>query len=107
MAPIAIGVPLYVKNGYSCFYFGRHCATFCVFNSSRLKKLSAMAGKRIDPMDLRQLIPLKKQGISNRKVAQLLQISRNTVNRYTSIFEHSGRSYSQLLDLDELAFNRK
>ena len=62
-----------------------------------------MAGKRIEAMDLRQLISLKKQGISNRKVAQLLQISRNTVNGYTNILEHSGLSYDQLLSLEELA----
>ena len=62
-----------------------------------------MAGKRIDTMDLRQLISLKKQGTSNRKIAQLLQISRNTVNGYTSIFEHCGLSYDQLLGLNELA----
>jgi transposase len=62
-----------------------------------------MAGKRIETMDLRQLISLKKQGISNRKVAQLLQISRNTVNGYTGIFENCGLSYDQLLDLDEFA----
>ena len=46
-----------------------------------------MAGKRIDIMDLKQLITLKKQGVSNRKAAQLLQLSRNTVNGYVHLFE--------------------
>lgn len=62
-----------------------------------------MAGKRIETMDLRQLVILKKQGFSNRKIAQLLQISRNTVNSYTQIFEGSGLNYDQLVALDDLA----
>jgi Transposase and inactivated derivatives len=62
-----------------------------------------MAGKRIETMDLRQLVILKKQGFSNRKIAQLLRISRNTVNSYTQIFERSGRTYDQLLALDDMA----
>jgi transposase len=62
-----------------------------------------MAGKRIETMDLRQLILLKQQGLSNRKVADLLQISRNTVNGYTSIFERTGHTFEQLLRLDDLA----
>ena len=62
-----------------------------------------MAGKRIETMDLRQLIILKKQGYSNRKIAPLLQISRNTVNDYTQIFESLGTNYDELLALDDVA----
>lgn len=62
-----------------------------------------MAGKRIETMDLRQLINLKKQGISNRKIARLLQISRNTVNSYSQIFEETGYGYDQLLALEDAA----
>lgn len=62
-----------------------------------------MAGKRIDTMDIKQLISLKKQGLSNRKVAQLLHISRNTVNGYTNTFENCGLSLDQLAALDEAA----
>lgn len=61
-----------------------------------------MAGKRIETMDVRQLISLKNQGLSNRKVAQLLHISRNTVNGYTGIFERAGLTFDQLLRLDDL-----
>jgi transposase len=59
--------------------------------------LNAMAGKRIELMDLRQLISLKRQGLSNRKTASLLQISRNTVNSYTQVLESLPYSYDQLL----------
>lgn len=38
-----------------------------------------MAG-RLDPMDLKQMITLQLEGLSNRRVAKLLGISRNTVN---------------------------
>src|SRR5690606_12734010 len=58
-----------------------------------------MAGKRIETMDLRQLIILKKQGLSNRKVAKLLQISRNTVDSCTQVFE----GLNQNLDQDDFA----
>src|SRR5690606_36776310 len=57
----------------------------------------------IETTDIRQLVILKKQGFSNREIAQLLRISRNTVNSYTQIFERSGRTYDQLLALDDMA----
>jgi len=60
-----------------------------------------MAGKKKDLMDLRQLIQFKNQGLSNRKVAELLMISRNTVNHYTQIFNGFNLSYSELLSLDD------
>lgn len=60
-----------------------------------------MAGKRIEIMDLKQLMTLKKQGLSNRKTADLLQISRNTVNTYTQILESLPYSYDQLLALSD------
>ena len=60
-----------------------------------------MAGKRIDMMDLKQLITLKKQGVSNRKAAQMLHLSRNTVNEYMQILDGLQYSYDGLLDLEE------
>ena len=59
-----------------------------------------MAGKRIEPMDIKQLITLKQQGVSNRKCALILKISRNTVNDYTSLFERLGYSFQELLAMD-------
>ncbi|MEO8471581.1 MAG: hypothetical protein ABI477_05285 [Chryseolinea sp.] len=52
-------------------------------------------------MDLRQLITLKKQRVSNRKAAQVLHLSRNTVNEYTQILDGLPRSYDGLLALEE------
>ena len=59
-----------------------------------------MAGKRIEIMELKQLIRLKKAGNSNRKVADLLGISRNTVNGYVKLFKAYDLSYKELLELD-------
>lgn len=66
-----------------------------------------MAGNRIDTMDLKQLIRLKCSGMSNRKIATSLGISRNTVNQYTCLFQGHQLEYEQLLtlsdkDLDDL-----
>lgn len=60
-----------------------------------------MAGKRINIMDLRQLITLKRQGLSNRKVAKILRISRTTVNDYVRRFEALSFSYDVLLSFDD------
>lgn len=56
-----------------------------------------MAAKRIDIMDLRQLVQLKQKGISNRKIAQILGMNRNTVNDYFRVFDRHAMSYQQLL----------
>jgi len=42
-----------------------------------VKKTLTMAGLRINIKELRQIIRLKKEGISNRKVADMLHLSRN------------------------------
>ena len=60
-----------------------------------------MAGQRIDIMDLRQLIQLKRKGLSNRKVAEALGVSRNTVNTYVQAFEKHELSYDQLEGLSD------
>jgi transposase len=62
-----------------------------------------MAEKRIGTMDIKQLISLKKQGFSNRKIATLLHLSRNTVNSYVLVIEGCGLTFDQLLLLDDVA----
>lgn len=58
---------------------------------------------QLDPMDLKQIITLQLKGQSNRQIASLLRISRNTVNRYTKLFAASGLPLSELLTLDNLS----
>ena len=59
-----------------------------------------MPGKRIDIMDLRQLILLKQKGKSNREAAKLLHISRNTVNDYVQYLSSLEYDWPELLAMD-------
>jgi hypothetical protein len=58
-----------------------------------------MANK-LDPMDLKQIITLHKDGVSNRQIGQLLGISRNTVNSYIKQVQGSDHSHDELLTMD-------
>src|SRR5690554_2916 len=60
-----------------------------------------MAGQRINIMELKQLIKLKREGLSNRKVASLLDVSRNTVNEYIRFFRTHKLNLLELSELDE------
>ncbi len=55
-----------------------------------------MAAKKIDIMDVRQLIQLKSKGESNRSCSSILGIHRNTVNYYVRQLNATGNPYSQL-----------
>ncbi len=58
-----------------------------------------MANK-LDPMDLKQIITLHLDGVSNRKIGSLLGISRNTVNNYMQLFKASEWSFDELMVFD-------
>ena len=60
-----------------------------------------MAGKRLDIMDFKQLVRLRLEGLSNRRIADLLKISRNTVNEYSRLLAESGLTPEDLLTLDD------
>ena len=47
-----------------------------------------MAAKRIDIMELKQLLLLKSKGESNRSCERLLGIHRNTINYYVRMLGH-------------------
>lgn len=59
----------------------------------------------LDPMDLKQIITLHLDGLSNRKIGAVLGISRNTVNTYTKRFKASEHSFEELLSFDNTALN--
>lgn len=66
-----------------------------------------MAALQIDIMKIKQLILLKQQQLSNRKIAFEVGIDRNTVNEYVRKIKASGHSMEELLsksekDLEEL-----
>jgi IS30 family transposase len=65
-----------------------------------------MANK-LDPMDLKQILSLHNDGVSNRQIGGLLSSSRNTVNTYIKLEKASDYSINELLamaphQLDEL-----
>jgi len=60
-----------------------------------------MAAKRKDIMDIRQILQLKSKGLSNRKIASMLGISRNTINEYISFLKSLDKDFADLLELDD------
>jgi transposase len=56
--------------------------------------------KTLDPMDLKQILTLHLDGLSNRKIGETLGISRNTINRYIQLFKGSEYPLSSLLGFD-------
>jgi transposase len=58
-----------------------------------------MANK-LDPMDLKQIITLHIDGVSNRQIGKTLSISRNTVNTYIKQFKASDYSLKELLQMN-------
>jgi len=57
--------------------------------------------KTLDPMDLKQIITLHLDGLSNRKIGETLGISRNTINRYLQLFKGSEYTLEELLKFDQ------
>jgi transposase len=60
----------------------------------------------LDPMDLKQIISLHLDGYSNRKIADALSISRNTVNTYMRLFKGSDYTFKELLSFDTTGLER-
>ena len=52
-------------------------------------------------MVIKQLLKLKIDSYSNRRIAKILGINRNTVNEYIQLFNLSGKSIKELYALDE------
>ena len=55
----------------------------------------------LDPMDLKQIITLCLDGLSNRQIGEILDISRNTVNGYIKLFTACDHSFEELRAMDE------
>jgi transposase len=60
-----------------------------------------MANKPISMLQIRRIIQLIESGLSNRKIASQLSISRNTVDYYKKQFRLSEKSYSELSALQD------
>ena len=56
-----------------------------------------MAQKPIEIMNLKQIIQLKIQGTSNRRISETLDIHRNTINKYIRLIKASDFALKELL----------
>ena len=61
--------------------------------------------KKLDPMDLKQIIRLHLSGISNRDIGKTLNIGRNTINNYVQLFKVCDIDLEKLLEFTEPALN--
>ena len=57
--------------------------------------------RKLDYMDLKQILSLHQDGLSNRMVAKTLGVGRNTVNDYMALFKACDVPFDELLTLDE------
>lgn len=60
-----------------------------------------MAAKRIGIMDIRQILQLKIKGFSNRKIAGLTGLHRNSVNQYVRLLVACDKPFADLLNLSD------
>ena len=60
-----------------------------------------MAAKRIEIMDIRQLLLLKIKGESNRSCSKILSIHRNTIDPYVRLLNASELRYTELLEFSD------
>lgn len=60
-----------------------------------------MANRRICTMLIKQILKLKLDSYSNRRIGKELNINRNTVNNYIQIFKQSGKTFKDLYELNE------
>lgn len=65
-----------------------------------------MAGKPISMSDFKQAILLKKQGMSNRRIAAELGINKETVNNKFNFIDSRGLSLDELLKLDDVELQK-
>ena len=63
--------------------------------------LPTMANKPITMLQVRRILQLKDQGYSNRRISGVLNLSRLTINEYVNRYIQSGKSYKELLKLDD------
>lgn len=53
------------------------------------------------PIDYKNIARLKMKEVSNRKIADSLSISRNSVNRCMKIMETSNLNYVEILEMND------
>lgn len=79
---------------------------FRYLGKDNIKTEIHMAGKPISMSDFKQAILLKKQGMSNRRIATELGINKETVNNKFAFIASRGLSYDELLKLDDVELQK-
>ena len=75
------------------------CGSFQYNKDSNSKDI--MAGKTKDMSDVRKVLQLHEQKVSNRKVAKQLGLDKNTVNRYIATLSNLNMKVSDLLRMED------
>ena len=57
--------------------------------------------KKLDPMDLKQIIRLHVDKYSNRAISKTLGIGRNIINNYLQLINSCDKDMHVILELDE------
>jgi Transposase and inactivated derivatives len=65
-----------------------------------------MAGTIINMSKIKQLLQLHRQGVSNRKIASLIGINRETVGDYIKKVKHHGFDLGSLLQMEDPALEK-
>lgn len=103
-------IPEHIRSFYGCNRLTGHIfrnisVHFLVVlrypGKTTLKTEMTMAGKPISMSDFKQAILLKKQGVSNRRIADELGINKETVNNRFAFIKRAGLSFDELLKLDD------
>lgn len=64
-----------------------------------------MANKPITMLQIKRILQLKLQGYNKSNISKSVPIHRTTLDNYLKIFESSGKSYSELMDLTDQELN--
>ena len=54
----------------------------------------------LDPMDIKQVFSLHADGLSNRRIADILGLSRNTINQYIRWLKASDYAAKELVGME-------
>jgi len=60
-----------------------------------------MANQPITMLQVRRILQLKDQGYSNRRISVILNLSRDTVSSYVRRFKYLGKSFKDLMEMDD------
>ena len=84
-SPFPHDVSPFPKKRSISVHFSAHFMYIACGDVSNIQ-YTTMAGRTKEMSQIKQLLLLKKDGVSNRKVAAIVGINKDTVNNYVGIF---------------------